>query len=263
MNIWNKYINLQLFIFCIFTIPIPSYSQKTDVSGKTRQGIEIESMKYGSRPENMVPVTNKTMEMLRNEEKITISKAIVASDPAPGEKKYAELVISVDGSRSVLKILDGETFDIGFIQKRFGKLADQKTDATTKVSIKDSKTASDKTQKQEKAGPGEFRSSVNQAVDLVSKAIDSKVDGIQMLAYSKAFKSISDYPEVEKIMGIDNEWYLNISKMLAEMGKYKMEMEISKERDLTARFETAKNSYAVLAPKFKQLIEHPVKVSKK
>ncbi len=119
-------------------------------------------------------------------------------------------------------------------------------------------------QKTEKFDPGAFRSSVNQAVEFVSGSFkDSKVAGIEMLAYSKAFKSISDNPEVEKVMGIDNEWYLNISKMLLEMSKYKVDMEISQERNLAERFETDRKNYVELVKKFKYLVEHPVKVQKK
>ncbi len=83
-----------------------------------------------------------------------------------------------------------------------------------------------------------------------------------MLTYSKAFKNISDNPEVEKIMHIDNDWYLNISKMLLEMSKFKMEMEVANERDLKDRSELAKKNLEVLSKKLKYLLEHPVKIEK-
>ena len=127
-----------------------------------------------------------------------------------------------------------------------------------------SKPSTEKNQKPAKFDPAEFRTSVNQAVEMVSlESNDLKINGIQMLAYSKAFKAISDNPEVEKTMGIDNEWYLNISKMLGEMGKYKMEMEIARDRSLAERLGTAKKTYTDLSKKFKYLMDHPQKLQKK
>ncbi len=261
MNTLNRFIlSLVLGMAGLVFSPVPLSAQTADAGIKSPV-VEIVGMKYGSKPENLVAVTNKTLEMLKGGQKITISKSIVASDPAPGEKKYALLVFSVDGNRSSVKIMDGEIFEFASIQKEYVKPAAQKEANPTGVSAENRGVQGN--QKTEKSNTSDFRASVNEAVDAVSKAVDSKVVGIHLLAYSKGFKTISDNPDVEKIMGIDNEWYLNISKMLAEMGRYKLEMELSQQRNLAQRFDAAKTGYMALVPKFKYLMEHPVKVQRK
>ncbi|HCE44480.1 MAG TPA: hypothetical protein DET40_13105 [Lentisphaeria bacterium] len=252
-----------MLIMAIALLPMYSSAQTAD-AGKGSTKIEIESIKYGARPDNLIPVTNKIMDMLKSGVKIKVSSSIVVADPAPGERKYVHIVFLMNGNRTSIKFMDGETFDLSLLQKRLSEVAGQKIEIVTKAAITSSKPVSGQNQQPGKFNPGEFKASVNQAVEMVSmESTDLKVNGIQMLAYSKAFKAISDNPEVEKLMGVDNEWYLNISKMLGEMSKYKLEMEISKERNLTERFDAAKKTYAELCRKFKYLMDHPQKLQKK
>ena len=114
-----------------------------------------------------------------------------------------------------------------------------------------------------KFDPIAFRNYVNLTIDKVSSMEKSKIKGIDMGAYSNEFRIISETPQVEKVMDISNVWFLNISKLLNEMSKYKTEMEVSEERDLRERLSTAKKIYEELEKKLKYQLNHPLKISKK
>ena len=241
-----------LIMALLILLPVPSFAQTADTAGNSNIGIEGIKIKYGVKPDKLILVTNEVMNILKSGKKITVSNSITTTDPAPGEKKCLYVIFPVDGDKRAIKIMDGETFDLAYLQKRYAEFADQKS------------RGPDKNQKPEKFDRAAFRASVDDALNKVCGKDPSslKITGIEMIAYSSGFKAISENSETEETMGIAKEWYSNISEILSYMGKNKMEMEIAQDRNLPERMDAAQKNYAELSKKFKYLIEHPIKIKR-
>lgn len=114
-----------------------------------------------------------------------------------------------------------------------------------------------------KFDPVAFRNYVNLAIDKVTSIGKSKEKGLDIGSYANEFKIISENPQLEKVMDLSSVWFLDISKLLKEMSKYKTEMEVSEERGLKERLAIAKKLYEELGKKLKYQLDHPQKVGKK
>ncbi len=232
---------------------------------ETNMDVRITSIKYGSKLENLVPVTEAVVSRINSGAKIKVSPKLAANDPAPIDVKYLYIEMTADEIKLALTFKDGETVNWPKIYKKAVEVAKQQKasmppsdpDAGKPLFTKDKDA---KTPFNAEA----FRTSVDTAVSKLYEDIENpKLGGTELLCTSKGFRIIASTPEVEKTMGISREWYLSISKMLSEMAQYRMEYEIAEQRSLTERQLAAQKALIELDKKLKHLLEHPVKVKKK
>lgn len=88
-----------------------------------------------------------------------------------------------------------------------------------------------------------------------------KFKGIEWAANAQMYLIWSEHPYIEEASRIDRRWFSKVSQIMNSISKWKNEMEISSERNLTERYDRAKAGYENLIKIFLATIKKPTMLS--
>ncbi|OGV55694.1 MAG: hypothetical protein A2017_03170 [Lentisphaerae bacterium GWF2_44_16] len=88
-----------------------------------------------------------------------------------------------------------------------------------------------------------------------------KFKGIEWAANAQMYLIWSEHPYIEEASRIDRRWFSKVSQIMSSISKWKNEMEVSSERNLTERYNRAKAGYENLLKTFLVTIKKPTMLS--
>ena len=99
--------------------------------------------------------------------------------------------------------------------------------------------------------------------DLATKLKNKKITGPDYQNNSSFFMTWYNHPYIEEATKINRKWFKQMSDVMGLLSKFKVDMDISEERNLKERYESDKLKYEKFLKDFRNLLKNPPKLSDK